>query len=76
MHEKEIEKGIDIVDDRTAVIEVEDKEITEVVAETDHIEIEVKIVIVIKIVIGTGNIYVYIYYAQYNIIYMNKKKNK
>lgn len=54
MHEKEIEKGIDIVDDRTAVIEVEDKEITEVVAETDHIEIEVKIVIVIKIVIGIG----------------------
>lgn len=52
MHEKEIEKGIVIVDDRTAVIEVEDKEITEVVAETDHIEIEVKIVTVIKIVIG------------------------
>lgn len=54
MHEKEIEKGIVIVDDRTAVIEVEDKEITEVVAETDHIEIEVKIVTVIKIVIGIG----------------------
>lgn len=63
MHEKEIEKGIVIVDDRTAVIEVEDKEITEVVAETDHIEIEVKIVTVIKIVIGIG---IYIMH-KYNI---------
>lgn len=56
MHEKETEKGIGIADDRTVVIEVEDKESIEVVAETDHTEIEVKIVIVIKIVIGIGSI--------------------
>lgn len=56
MHEKEIEKGIGIADDRTAVIEVEDKESIEVVAETGHTEIEVKIVIVIKIVTGIGSI--------------------
>lgn len=56
VREKEIEKGIGIADDRTAVIEVEDKESIEVVAETGHTEIEVKIVIVIKIVIEIGSI--------------------
>lgn len=65
---KEIEKGIDIADDQTAVIEVGDKENIEVVAETDHIEIEVKIVIVIKIVIGTGTCAFFKYIFNYRLL--------
>lgn len=59
-HEKEIEKGTGISDDRLVAIEVGGRENIGVVARTDHTEIAVEIVIVIKIVIEIGNAFFHV----------------
>lgn len=55
VHEKGIEKEIDIANGRVAVTELGGRENIEVAAETDHTAIKVETVIVTKIAIEIGN---------------------